>query len=53
MARSNIPINHPFKGLDPTNLLLPHLTPSNHIFGPKLSEEIGFPKRKSPFLNVV
>jgi hypothetical protein len=47
------PINHMFKGFGPTNLLVPQLTSLNPIFGPKLPEEMGFPKRKSPFLNVV
>jgi hypothetical protein len=53
MVGSNIPENHPFKGLSPIDLLLPHLTLLNHILRPKLFKEIGFPKRKSPFLNVV
>ncbi len=49
----NKPINHSFKGLSATNLLLPHFTPLNRIFGLKLSNETSFPKRKFPFLNVV
>jgi hypothetical protein len=46
------PRNHPFKGVNPTNMLLPHLIPPNPIFGPELSKEIGSLKRKSPFLDV-
>jgi hypothetical protein len=53
MVRLDIPINHPFKGLSPIDLLLPHLTPPNRILRPELFKEIGFPERKSPFLNVV
>ncbi len=47
------PINHPFKGLDPTNLLFRQLTSLNPIFGTRLLEKISFPKRKSLFFNVV
>jgi hypothetical protein len=46
-------INHSFKGFVPTDLLLPQLTSFTPIFGPRFFEEIGFLKRRSPFLNVV
>jgi hypothetical protein len=49
----NIFVNHSFKGLGPTNLLLPHVIPPNHIFGLELSKETSSPKRKFSFLNVV
>ncbi len=47
------PINHLFRGFGPTDLLLPQYTSLNSIFGLEFPKEIGFPKRKSPFLNVV
>ncbi len=47
------PINHPFKGFDPTDLLFPQLFFWHPIFGHELPKEIGFPKRNFPFLNVV
>ncbi len=37
------PINHPFKGFGPTNLLLPQLTFPNPIFGPELLKKTCFP----------
>jgi hypothetical protein len=46
------PINNPFKGFDPTDLLLPQLTFSNPIFGHELPKKIGFLEKNSPFLNV-
>jgi hypothetical protein len=53
MVGSDILVNHPFKGFNPINLLLPHLIPLNLILGPKLSKDIGLPEIKSPFLNLV
>ncbi len=47
------PINHPFKGFSPTNLLFPQLTSLNPIFGPEFPKETSFLERKFPFLNVV
>jgi hypothetical protein len=53
MVGLKITYKPPVKGVGPTNLLFPQLTSQNPIFGPKLLEEMGFPKRQSPFLNVV
>jgi len=47
------PINHPFKGFGPINLLFPQLTYLNLVFGPELPEETSFPKKLFSFLNVV
>ncbi len=40
------PINHPFKGFCPIDLLLPQLISSNPIFGLELHEETSFLKRE-------
>jgi hypothetical protein len=40
------PINHPFKGFNPTDLLLPQLTHLNPIFGPELPKLKKIPKKK-------
>jgi hypothetical protein len=42
------PINHPHKGFNPINMLLPQLISQNPIFGPKL-EETCFLDRKSHY----
>jgi hypothetical protein len=47
------PINHVCKGFDPIDLLFPQLTSLNPIFKPKFLKETNFPKKKSPFLNVI
>jgi hypothetical protein len=46
-------INDPFKDFGPTDLLFPQLTFPNPIFGPKIPKKLGFPRRKSPLMNVV
>jgi hypothetical protein len=47
------PVNHMFKGFYPTDLFFPQLIPPNPVLEPRLLKKIGFPNRKSPFLNVV
>ncbi len=47
------PVNHMFKGFDPTDLMLPQLTSLNPIFKPKFLKKTSFPKKKFPFLNAI